>query len=120
MKKISIGLIVIYAAIVLFFQIGSGCMSFRLTENELEASFKKQKYKPTQHQISVNNRIINYAEIGSDTLPVAFFVHGSPGSWSAWEGFFKDSLLLEKVKMVAVDRPGFGYSGLGMVAEIFW
>lgn len=113
MKKISIGLLILYCALILFFQIFSSCMSFRLNEKELNESFKNQLIKPKQHQIIVNKRIINYAEIGSDTLPVAFFVHGSPGSWSAWEGFFKDSSLLQNVKMVAVDRPGFGYSGLG-------
>ncbi|MES2794877.1 MAG: alpha/beta hydrolase [Bacteroidota bacterium] len=113
MKKISIGVLILYFGIILFFQIFSGCMSFRLSQMEIDEHFANQKYKPTQHQIVVNGRTINYAEIGSDSLPVAFFVHGSPGSWSAWEDFFKDSLLLTKVKMVAVDRPGFGYSGLG-------
>ncbi|MBC7892793.1 MAG: alpha/beta hydrolase, partial [Sphingobacteriaceae bacterium] len=55
-----------------------------------------------------------YAEIGPDSLPVAFFVHGSPGSWSAWVDFFKDDTVLARVKMVAVDRPGFGdSSGFG-------
>jgi pimeloyl-ACP methyl ester carboxylesterase len=113
MKKISIGFLILYFGLIIFFQLFSGCMSFRLSQKEVDEHFANQKYKPTQHQIDVNGRTINYAEIGNDSLPVAFFVHGSPGSWSAWEGFFKDSLLLTKVKMVAVDRPGFGYSGLG-------
>lgn len=88
-------------------------MSFRLSEKEVSEHFSSQKFKPKQQQITINERSINYAEIGNDTLPVVIFVHGSPGSWSAWEGFFKDSILLKKVKMVAIDRPGFGYSGLG-------
>lgn len=88
-------------------------MSFRLSQKEVDEHFANQKYQLKQHQIIVNKRTINYAEIGNDTLPVALFVHGSPGSWSGWEGFLKDSTLLQKVKMVAVDRPGFGYSGLG-------
>lgn len=113
MKKISIGLLILYFGTIIFFQLCSSCMSFRLSEKEVAEHFANQKYKPTQHQILVNERSINYAEIGNDTLPIAFFVHGSPGSWSGWEGFFKDSVLLQKVKMVAVDRPGFGYSGLG-------
>lgn len=113
MKKLSIGFLILYFGLILFFQIFSSCMSFRLSQKEVNEHFANQKYKPTQHQIEVNGRTISYAEIGNDILPVAFFVHGSPGSWSAWEGFFKDSLLLTKVKMVAVDRPGFGYSGLG-------
>ena len=106
-------MLIIYIGTILFFQICTSCMSFRLSPKEVSEHFKGQKYKPIERQITVNERTINYAEIGNDTLPVAFFVHGSPGSWSGWEGFFKDSVLLQKVKMVAVDRPGFGYSGLG-------
>lgn len=113
MKKFSIGILIFYVGLIIFFQIFSSCMSFRLSPKEVDEHFKSQKFKPLQHQVLVNNRTINYAEIGNDTLPVVIFVHGSPGSWSAWEGFFKDSILLQKVKMVAVDRPGFGYSGLG-------
>jgi pimeloyl-ACP methyl ester carboxylesterase len=113
MKKISIGLLIIYFSIIIFFQLSTSCMSFRLSQKEVDEHFLGQKYKPTQHQITVNDRTINYAEIGNDSLPVVVFVHGSPGSWSGWEGFFKDSVLLQKVKMLAVDRPGFGYSGLG-------
>ncbi|MFN0080967.1 MAG: alpha/beta fold hydrolase [Ferruginibacter sp.] len=69
--------------------------------------------KPVQHRILVNGRTSNYAEIGNDSLPVAFFVHGSPGSWSAFVDFMKDTVLLKKVKIVSVDRIGFGYSELG-------
>ncbi len=69
--------------------------------------------KPLQHQISVHGKTINYAEIGNNSLPVAFFVHGSPGSWSAFADFMKDTDLLKKVKIVSVDRIGFGYSEFG-------
>jgi pimeloyl-ACP methyl ester carboxylesterase len=117
MKKISIGLFILYFGVIIFFQIFSGCMSFRLSQKEIDEHFKNQKIKPIQYQITVKNRIINYAAIGNDSLPTVIFVHGSPGSWSGWEGFFKDTVLLQKVKMVAVDRPGFGYSGLGIAVK---
>ena len=39
---------------------------------------------------------MNYAEIGPDSLPVAFFVHGSPGSWGGFIDFMKDTVLLKK------------------------
>lgn len=58
-------------------------MSFRHTQNEVAEHFANQKYKPTQPQIVVNGRIINYAEIGNDSLPVVIFIHDPPGSWSA-------------------------------------
>jgi len=41
------------------------------------------------------------------------FLHGSPSSLSAWNGYLKDSILHTKVAMHAVDRPGYGYSNFG-------
>lgn len=100
-------------AIVLLFglsQLTAGCFSFRMSREEVEKSFAGRALKPTFHDIQAGDRTIHYTEIGADSLPVAFFVHGSPGSWSAWVDFFKDDTLLRVVKMVAVDRPGFGHS----------
>lgn len=71
------------------------------------------RWKPSQQQIEVQGVKMNYAEIGSNSLPVAFFVHGSPGSWGGFIDFMKDTVLLKKVKMVAVDRIGFGDSDFG-------
>ncbi len=113
LRKISKRFIFSYLFLLIISQFFAGCMSFRLTPTELEESFKNQKHKPKEHQIKVLGKSINYAEIGNDSLPVVVFVHGSPGSWSAFEGFMKDDSLLTKVKMVSVDRIGFGYSDFG-------
>jgi pimeloyl-ACP methyl ester carboxylesterase len=91
-------------------QLTAGCFSFRMSQEDVEKSFAGRALKPVFHDIRAGDRTIHYAEIGPDSLPVAFFVHGSPGSWSAWVDFFKDDTLLRVVKMVAVDRPGFGNS----------
>ena len=91
----------------------SSCFSFRLSQKQIDAAFQKLAIKPVQHQVIVNGKTINYAEAGYDSLPVAFFVHGSPGSWSGFIDFMKDTSLLKKVKIVAVDRIGFGYSQFG-------
>lgn len=112
-KKITKRFVISYFILLIFSQLFTGCMSFRLTPKELEESFINQKLKPTEHQIEVLGKSINYAEIGNDSLPTVIFVHGSPGSWSAFEGFMKDDSLLMKVKMVSVDRIGFGYSDFG-------
>ncbi|MCY7351629.1 MAG: alpha/beta hydrolase [Cytophagaceae bacterium] len=91
-------------------QLTAGCFSFRMSQEEVGKSFAARPLKPTFHDVQAGDRSIHYAEIGSDSLPVAFFVHGSPGSWSAWVDYFKDDTLLTKVRMIAVDRPGFGDS----------
>lgn len=56
---------------------------------------------------------IHFAEIGSDTLPLVVFVHGAPGSWSAFRHFLKDKELRSKSHIISVDRPGYGHSNFG-------
>lgn len=41
------------------------------------------------------------------------FVHGSPGTWDAWQGFLADPALRRAARLLAVDRPGFGGSARG-------
>ncbi len=106
-------LLIVYFFLLTISYFFSSCFSFRLSQQELDSSFAKYAQKPVQLQIKVNGRIMNYAVIGNDSLPTAFFVHGSPGSWSAFVDFMKDTDLLKKVQIVSVDRNGFGYSELG-------
>ena len=50
----------------------------------------------------------------SDSLPLVVMVHGSPGASDAYLDYLADTLLSKKVRMVSLDRPGFGYtSGFG-------
>lgn len=56
---------------------------------------------------------MHYVKTGADSLPTLFFIHGSPGSWDAFKDYLADSVLLAKFRMVAIDRPGFGYSDFG-------
>lgn len=105
--------LIVYFFLLIISYFFSSCFSFRLSQKELDSSFANFAQKPLQHQIKVNGRTMNYAVIGNDSLPTAFFVHGSPGSWSAFVDFMKDTDLLKKVQIVSVDRNGFGYSELG-------
>ena len=47
------------------------------------------------------------------SVPTIVFVHGSPGSWTAWRRFVSDPELQDRARLVAVDRLGFGGSGRG-------
>ncbi len=68
---------------------------------------------PTVTSYEFKQQRINYTHIGDTTLPLVVLVHGSPGSSSAYLDYMQDSLLLQKTQLVAVDRPGFGYSDFG-------
>ncbi len=89
------------------------CMSFRKSDADAKTEFAKDHVTLRTSTIEVEGRHIHYAMTGSDSLPTLFFIHGSPGSWDAFAAYMKDSLLLQKFRMVSVDRPGFGYSDYG-------
>lgn len=65
------------------------------------------------HTVLVNGFPIHYAQCGNDTMPTIVFIHGSPGSWNAFERYMQDKELLSRFRLIAIDRPGFGYSRFG-------
>lgn len=70
-------------------------------------------YEPSFHRYQHEDRTMRYVEIGADSLPLIVLIHGSPSSSAIWYRFMKDSFLLSNAKIIAVDRPGYGYSGFG-------
>jgi pimeloyl-ACP methyl ester carboxylesterase len=88
-------------------------MTFRKSDSTARKEFAKDSLSLTTGTIIVDKRHIHYAMTGSDSLPTLFFVHGSPGSWDAFERYMKDSTLRSKFRMVSIDRPGFGHSDYG-------
>ena len=100
-------------------------VDLRQTDQELAVEFQKQPIQPTVHRYRVANpaggppRTIRFIETprppGNTTLPVVLFVHGAPSSLSFFKAFFKDTALLNRAQLVAVDRPGYGFSDFGRV-----
>ncbi|MFP5041803.1 alpha/beta fold hydrolase [Parasediminibacterium sp. JCM 36343] len=93
--------------------VAPSCMRLRITDSKAIQEFREVGVGLTTNTIKVNNKHLHYVVVGSDTLPTIVFVHGSPGSWDAFKEYLKDKNLLEKYRMVAIDRPGFGYSDFG-------
>jgi len=94
-------------------QLTTSCFQFRMNRSQVKKYFQDQSLKPTLDSYKVEDWNIHYAEIGSDTLPMVVFLHGAPGSWSAFRDYFKDSTLYSLAHLVSVDRPGYGYSNFG-------
>ncbi|MEC4005764.1 alpha/beta hydrolase [Flavobacterium sp. SUN052] len=67
----------------------------------------------------IDSSTVHYIQTGNNENPTLFFVHGSPGSWDAYKDYLKDTLLLKKYRMIAVDRPGFGYSDFGKSKNLY-
>ena len=89
------------------------CMTFRMSSKEVDDYFAKKKVRATQHQYKTGFRTIHYVKAGDEAKPLVLFVHGSPGSLSAFIHFLADTSLLPKALLITADRPGFGYSNFG-------
>ena len=57
---------------------------------------------------------ISYAYTGENPNQVIFFIHGSPGSWKAYDEYLQDQELNKKAILISVDRLGYGGSEKGI------
>lgn len=89
------------------------CMQFRMSNKEIEHFFADKKWKGAIHSYHVGRQPITYVKAGDESKPLVVFVHGSPGSLSAFIDFMADSALLANAQLITVDRPGFGASNFG-------
>ncbi|MBI3482228.1 MAG: alpha/beta hydrolase [Bacteroidetes bacterium] len=85
-----------------------------MNKSEIAKFFSGKKWKGTLHEYKAGHgRVINYLHAGDENLPLVVFVHGSPGSLSAFIHFMDDSVLLKRAQVISVDRAGFGSSNFG-------
>lgn len=80
---------------------------FRYFENHVKdhPSIDKDKHE-------ANGSLLFYASIGGLDKPAAVFIHGTPGGWHDGARYLMDEALREQVRVVVIDRPGWGGSEL--------
>lgn len=100
-------------AIFLLMFLLDSCLQFRMSKTEINEYFKNKPHKGELKQYYAGERLISYLCAGESTKATVIFVHGSPGSLSAFINFLSDSLLLDRARLISVDRPGFGASNFG-------
>lgn len=105
----------VVASYVVFCQ---ACMTMRTTAREAKTFFTEAKVNYTDSTAIIGGNPIHFIETGQADRPTLFFIHGSPGSWNAFQKYLSDSLLLKKYRMIAIDRPGFGYSDFGRAEDL--
>ena len=88
-------------------------VEFRMDDAGLEAFFKSRNLEPHIGYYQSKGRKVRYLEVGDQSKATVLFIHGAPSSLSYWKGYLSDSSLLERASLYAIDRPGYGYSGLG-------
>ena len=111
--------IIIFSILVFYLLICQSCMTMRTSHSKTKVYFETSKTDFIDSTITIADRKIHYIQTGKKENPTLFFVHGSPGSWDNFKEYLKDSLLLKKYRMIAIDRPGFGYSNFGKSQNLF-
>jgi pimeloyl-ACP methyl ester carboxylesterase len=104
---------VLGSILLLWLVLAQSCMTMREPDADAKKKFEQDGVAFTTATIVVDGHHLHYAKTGNDSLPTLFFVHGTPGSWDAFQNYLKDKDLLQHFRMVSIDRPGFGYSDYG-------
>lgn len=104
-----IGMVVLVSWLVF----AQGCMTFRTSDKKAKASFAEKGIILKTTTVKRNGHTLHFVQTGADSLPTLLFIHGTPGSWTAFEPYLKDSILLTRFRLISIDRPGFGDSDFG-------
>jgi uncharacterized protein len=88
-------------------------VQFRMDDKDVYKLFREKGLQPHIGYFTSGGRSLRYLSIGDDTTSTILFIHGAPSSLSYWKDYLMDTTLLAHARMLAVDRPGYGYSGLG-------
>ena len=88
-------------------------VQFRKSDAELLQTFRERGINGRIGYYETHGRRLRYASVGHDSMPTLVLLHGSPGSMSYYSGRYADSSIFKRFKVLSLDRPGYGYSGLG-------
>jgi pimeloyl-ACP methyl ester carboxylesterase len=101
---------------IIFWQ---SCFKFRTSDKEVIKKFlvKNREVRIGNYTYD-SSKNMHYIESGLTTSPTIFFVHGTPGSSNNFLKFLEDSTLASTYRMIAIDRPGFGYSNFGKAENL--
>lgn len=98
------------AGILCYLLFNYSCLTMRSSKGETKAYFESHNIPYMDSVLRVGNRNVHYIATGKANAPTLVFIHGSPGSWDAYKNYLSDADLLGTYRMIAPDRPGFGFS----------
>ena len=90
-------------------------LELRMSDKEILETLGPVPYPSVIIHDTILGQNIRYIKVGYDSLPKLICLHGSPSSLSAWRTVYTDSMFLNRYQVISIDRPGYGYSGFGMV-----
>lgn len=108
----------IYILIISYIIMCQSCMKMQMSNRKTRLFFETSKIIFQDKTVNFTDFNIHYLQTGNQQNPTLLFIHGSPGSWDAYKMYLKDSLLLKKYRLIAIDRPGFGTSNFGQAENL--
>ena len=106
---LAIGLFVAYAVYRLY-----PYVTIQMTDAQLTATMKAASLDAEIGYLEGTSRRMRFLQIGQDARkPLLVFIHGAPSSSAWWLRLMRDSSLRNDANILAIDRPGYGGSGLG-------
>lgn len=90
-------------------------LELRMSDNDIRETLSSLRVPYHIGHSNIGNRVVRFLQVGYDSLPKLICLHGSPSSLSAWRSIYTDSLFLTQYQVIAIDRPGYGYSDYGRV-----
>lgn len=105
-------IIISFVLLIISLFIFDRLVQFRMDDTELTQYFAQKHQHVNIGYYNTYGRTVRYARAGTDTAATILFIHGAPSSLSYFKDYMTDSTLLHHATMYAVDRPGYGYSGL--------
>ena len=118
LTRIYIGLFIL--VIIILIVVNAGMSTMRYTDEEATSYFDEKSFKGKVETIPINGRdvkIVTEDLQESDSILIVF-VHGAPGTWDAFKDFVVDKDLIDRTRIVAYDRPGYGGSGTEAIKRI--
>lgn len=106
-------IIVITICIAWYFIAGN---KMRFSNLEISNYFNERNIDYVINTIANDTGELRFISSGlySDEIDRAIiFIHGAPGSSDSFYSYLTDSSLIKKARLVALDRPGYGYSSYG-------
>jgi pimeloyl-ACP methyl ester carboxylesterase len=94
------------------------CLTMRKSDARAVEHFHKKGIILATRTLHINNHDLHYVSVGADSMRTIVFVHGSPGSWDAFQRYLMDSTLRVRFRLISIDRPGFGYSDYGKALHL--
>lgn len=90
----------------------NACAGQNADEEQLEQAAANITRHPalSAGSVAVGDQHMHYHSIGTPQLAVVVWIHGTPGGWSDIRRLMADATFTNQVRVVSVDRPGWGLS----------